>query len=250
MLGKIPPDYQNGFFTSFDGANRVGNHVGSMDAAVSLNRSAGSWLLYHQHPYEDASGISWHNFPDGLYGVGWQAKPGPERTTFWQWRRVVGEVLYAKDQSGSVFSPVGKNFKGADDYYNHGQYKEGWSYFGQTIGTPFIVPRPDLARQDLVQTLTDYIFFPYNRVVAYYTAFEALVGNRATVQGRFSFSRNWGYYSGPAEDAVLNQFSGMIRVSLPLPALTNTTVAGALAIDEGQLLNKAVGGSVSLRHTW
>lgn len=250
ILGTIPSDYQNADITSFDGANRVGNHLGSLDAAVTINRKNASWLLYHQHPYEDASGTGWYNFPDGLYGLSWQAKTAPVTGAGWQWRRIVGEVLFTKDQSGSVFSPVGKSFKGADNYYNHGQYKEGWSYFSQTIGTPFIVPRPDLARQDLVQSLSSNVFFPYNRVVAYYTAFEALVGNRATVQGRLSFSQNRRSYIIPATGDVLNQFSGMVRVSLPLPSLTNTQVSAALAVDQGQLLDRAVGGSVSLRRTW
>ena len=86
--------------------------------------------------------------------------------------------------------------------------------------------------------------------MAYYAAFDALAGGRATVQGRFSFSRNTGYYSGPVADREVSQFSGMVRVSLPLRSLANTLVSGALAVDQGQLLNAAVGGTVSLRHTW
>ncbi|MBC8154913.1 MAG: hypothetical protein H7Z72_18605 [Bacteroidetes bacterium] len=251
VLGFIPSEWTSSRFTSFDGANRVGNHIGSIDAAVSLNRQRGAWLLYHQHPYEDASGTAWRNFPDGLYGLSWQAKTGPVPGLFWQWRRVVGEVLTTKDQSGSAFNIAGQMYKGADNYYNHGQYREGWSYFRQTIGTPFLVPRPDIARQEPLLPLSDNLFFPYSRVMAYYTAFEALAGGRATVQGRFSFSQNRIFYGGPGgDDNPLSQFSGMVRVSLPLRSLDNTTVSGALAVDQGRLLNTAVGGTISLRRTW
>ncbi len=245
VLGKIPDDYQNDRFTNFDGANRIGNHLGSVDMALTLRRRGAAWLVYHQHPYEDASGTAWRNFPDGLYGLSWQNQTEPSAGRGWYWRRIVGEVMAAANQSGAVFKSPTQSFTGADNYYNHLQYIQGWSYFGQTIGTPFIVPGPDIANPP-----TTGLYFPYNRVMAYYTAFEALAGGRATVQGRLSFSRNQGYYDGPNADRTLHQFSGMVRVSLPLRSLANTVLSGALAVDEGDLLNRAVGGSVSLRRIW
>ncbi len=245
VLGKIPDDYQNDRFTNFDGANRIGNHLGSLDFALTLTRRSSSWLLYHQHPYEDASGTAWRNFPDGLYGLSWQNRSAPVTGEWWHWRRVVGEVFAATNQSGPIFKSPTQTFTGADNYYNHSQYIEGWSYFGQTIGTPFIVPGPDVTNAN-----GSYFYFPYNRVMAYYTAFDALAGGRAAVQGRFSFSQNQGYYGGPNADRRLNQFSGMVRVSVPLRSLTNTVLTGAVAVDAGDLLNQGVGGSVSLRRIW
>ena len=157
----------------------------------------------------------------------------------------MGEIFSSTNQSGPVFKSPTQTFTGADNYYNHSQYIQGWSYFGQTIGTPFIVPGPDVTNGN-----NSGFYFPYNRVMAYYTAFDALAGGRASVQGRFSFSRNQGFYGGPNADRTLNQFSGMVRVAVPLRSLTNTILTGSVAVDAGDLLNRGVGGSVSLHRVW
>ena len=103
VLGKIPDDYQNDRFTNFDGANRIGNHLGSLDFALTLNRRSSAWLAYHQHPYEDASGTAWRNFPDGLYGLSWQNQTLPVE---WQ------AVALAPGCGRNIFvdQPVGAGF--------------------------------------------------------------------------------------------------------------------------------------------
>ncbi|QHV97215.1 capsule assembly Wzi family protein [Spirosoma endbachense] len=246
VLGIIPKDLGNIRYTSFDAANRIGNHLGSIDIGLSLILPASSWFIYHQHPYEDASGLSWRNAPDGLYGLRWlnrQTKSAGNR--FWTWHRVLGEVLLTRDQSGPYFSAPGQTYKGADNYYNHSQYVEGWSYFGQTIGTPFLIPRPMLSST----SEPGEFYFPSNRVIAYYAAFEASIKNRISMTGRFSYSQNFGTYSTPFR-SVENQFSGMLSASIPLPLLHNSVLSVALAADQGQLLAKSMGLRVGLRRQW
>ena len=244
FLGFFPNDWENSRYTSFDGANRVGNHVGSIDMGFSLKRPNANWLLYLQHPYEDVSGLLWLNAPDGLYGLRWQrAKPVSTTGRFWVWQRVVGEVLSTLDQSGNDFSLSGQGYKGADNYYNHSQYIEGYSYFRRTIGTPFIIPGREIVQPNPV------LFYPNNRVVAFYGAFEATVAGRATLQGRFSYSRNYGIHFNPYP-AVLGQFSGLLQARVPLNGLGNTSLSASVAIDQGKLLTSAVGGYLGIRKTW
>lgn len=244
FLGFIPNDWDNSRFTSFDGANRVGNHVGSIDVGFSLKRPAANWLLYLQHPYEDASGLVWLNAPDGLYGLRWQrAKPVSTVGRFWVWQRVVGEVLSTMNQSGNEFNVPGQYYKGDDNYYNHGQYIEGYSYFRRTIGTPFIMPGRDIAIPN------PPLFYPNNRLMAFHGAFMATVAGRATVQGRLSYSRNYGLFTAPYPNTV-GQFSGMIQARVPLPKLGNTSLSASVAFDQGQLLTNALGGYLGIRKTW
>ena len=245
FLGFLPNDWDNSRYTSFDGANRIGNHVGSIDLGFSLKRPNANWLLYLQHPYDDASGLVWINAPDGLYGLRWQrAKPVSTAGRFWVWQRVVGEFLATTNQSGDEFNVPGQYYKGADNYYNHGQYIEGYSYFRRTIGTPFIIPG-----RDIVQPNSATAFYPNNRLIAIYGAFEAIVAGRATVQGRLSYSRNYGLFSVPYP-TVFGQFSGMLQGRVPLTRTGHTSLTASVAVDQGKLLTNAVGGYVGIRKTW
>lgn len=246
VLGIIPKDLDNVRYTSFDAANRIGNHLGSIDIGLTLIRPASSWFICHQHPFEDASGLSWRNVPDGLYGIRWLNRAVSGSTNrFWTWNRIVVEVLSTKNQSGPYFSAPGQNFKGADNYYNHSQYLEGWSYYGQTIGTPFIVPRPDLAST----SEQGEFYFPNNRTVVGYTAFDALLGKRIMVQGRFSYSRNFGTYSTPFL-AVENQFSGLLTANFPFSGFGHSSFSIAVGADKGQLLTKTAGMQIGLHRRW
>lgn len=247
VLGQIPKDLGNVRYGSFDAANRIGNHLGSIDIGISLDRPASSWLIYHQHPYEDASGLSGRNVPDGLYGLRWlnRGASADRRHPFWHWRRIVGELLVTTDQSGPYFSRPGQSYKGADNYYNHSQYVEGWSYRGQTLGTPFLIPRPDLA----ATSEPGEFYVPSNRVVAYYAAFEALVKSRMAVTGRFSYSRNFGSYSTPFR-TVENQFSACLQLNTPVSTSRKSQLLIDLAFDQGALLENNLGVHAGFRRYW
>ncbi len=237
VLSLIPRDLGNPRYTSFDAANRIGNHLGTVDVGVDVRRPFANWFIYHQHPYEDASGLSGRNIPDGLYGVRWQNGRLPAgRKPVWQWKRIVGEVLSTKSQSGPYFSQPGQSYKGADNYYNHSQYIEGWSYLGQSLGTPLIMPRYELTETARQSDL----FFPDNRLIAYYVAFDALLRERITVTGKFSYSRNAGSYVSPYP-MVLSQFSAALQVTAPVTPSNRHQLYVAVATDQGSLLARQTG---------
>ena len=223
----------------------MGNHLGSIDLGFSLKRPAANWLLYLQHPYEKASSLIWLNAPDGLYGLRWQrTKTISPAGRFWVWQRVIGEVLSTMSQSGSDFDVPGRYYKGDDNYYNHGQYIEGYSYFRRTIGTPFIMPG-----RDIDQPNPSASFYPNNRLLAFYGAFEAIVAGRATVQGRLSYSQNYGLFRASYPTAF-GQFSGMLQGRVLLTRTGHSSLSASMAVDQGKLLTNAVGGYLGIRTTW
>lgn len=244
VLAVNPGEWSNEDFTSFDGAYRIGNHIGSIDGAVEVRSGGGNWLLYHQHLYEDVSGLLFLNFPDGLTGLSWSRPAGQATGSAWQFQRVVVEYVATLSQTGPTFDLLGSRYQGDDNYFNHGQYREGWSYVGRSLGTPFVAPtyelRPDAQRG---------LFFPNNRVQAWYVGATGRLFNRLTWATRLAYSRNYGTFSQPYS-LPLGQFSSLLSAQLPLRRWLATQLVTALALDQGQLRPNTFGGYVGLRKQW
>jgi hypothetical protein len=241
VLGTRPAYWQDTDYSSFDGAYWFGNGLGSIDLGVEMNTPTGTWLLYHQHIYDDLSGLIWINAPDGLTGLSWHRKAGAP--TGWL-TRIVVEFLSTMNQSGPTFDVPGSTYQGADNYFNHGQYREGWSYLGRTIGTPFIMPEGDvLPANRRIQ------YFPNNRVNMGYLGANGQVKNGLDWTLRLSYSRNYGTFARPYPTPY-GQFSALASIQRPLPRLSNTRLTASLAIDQGQLLPNTLGGYLSLQKKW
>ncbi|MFD1145281.1 capsule assembly Wzi family protein [Larkinella insperata] len=242
ILAINPTAWDNDDFTSFDGAYRIGNHLGSMDLAVEISTRAGEWFLYHQHLYEDQSGLLWINAPDGLTGLSWsRSKPGSGVV---QLNRVVVEVLSTLNQSGPTFDLVGARFQGNDNYYNHGQYREGWSYLGRSLGTPFVAPGGEL-----VPRAQSGAFFPNNRVRMGYVGVSGRLFRSINWTSRLAYSRNYGTFSTPYA-VPPGQFSGLIAAQAPIGNWPGVQLHVSLAVDQGKLLNNTVGGYIGLTRRW
>jgi hypothetical protein len=245
VLGRYPDALENDRFTGFDGTNRVGNHVGNYDFALEWNGLKSNWLLYHQHMYEDASGLAFQNIPDGLTGLRYLNRSTANST--FRFQRIVLEFLTTMDQSGPTFDPTAR-WQGADNYFNNSQYIEGWSYRGRTIGTPLIVPRTDLT-----PTVNDDYpgggFYPNNRLIAWYTGFMGVFRRGPIITGRLSYSRNFGTYKQPYPQPF-HQFSTFLSAQWPLGKKSNTLLTTSLALDQGELLPNTFGSFVSLKKIW
>ncbi|WP_128546202.1 capsule assembly Wzi family protein [Larkinella soli] len=245
ILATIPNNWGTGDYSSFDGDYRVGNHLGSWDFAVEIAAPGAQMLVYHQHPFEDVSGLIFKNIPDGLTGFSWSRKAAAASSGFGL-QRVVVEVLSTMDQSGATFWIPGSSYQGADNYFNHGQYREGWSYFGRTIGTPFIAPRADLKRD--VRENPGGGFFPNNRINAGYVGLEGRL-SRVIWTARASWSRHFGNYTVPYT-TPLNQFSALVSAQVPLFSRQRTFLNASVAFDRGDLLPTSTGGFLSVRKTF
>lgn len=245
VTGRYPDALQNDRFTEFDGTNRLGNHVGSYDVAIEWKGKTYNWLLYHQHMYDDASGLALKNLPDGLTGLRF-LNHSPTKPTF-RFQRLVLEWLTTTDQSGPVFDPYAR-WQGADNYFNHSQYIQGWSYKGRTLGTPFILPRTDF-KPEVNNAYTGNGYYPNNRVVMWYMGAMGAFRQGPLLTARVSYSRNFGSYKQPFLD-VLHQFSTSLGAQWPLGKRSRTVLTTLLALDRGELLPDSFASYISLKKFW
>ncbi len=242
VLGKIPKDKVNKRFTIFDGTNRVGNHVGHFDMALDWNIGKTNLLFYRQHPFEDASGLQFQNLPDGLYGVRLQRNNSP--LSFISLRKFLAEFLYTRNQSGPVFDPAAR-YQGRDDYFNHAQYKQGWSYRGHGMGTPFIPATTEVSKQ----IGDSHEFFPSNQTKMYHLGMELLLAGKIQLLIKHSSSINFGTFSVPIQ-APIKQKSSSLSFDAPLMVWGNTRVRAQLAYDKGGLYPESLGGYIGLKSSF
>lgn len=231
-------------YTAFD-SYRIGNHLGSSDLGASWSGRLGSLLFYHQHPFEDVSGLLFLNIPDGLWGLRWVRPANPNPTGF-RLTRLTAEVLNTLDQSGSTFYITGSRYQGVDNYFNHGQYVRGWSYKDAGIGTPLIPTRNEV--QPTLQQQSPF-YFPSNRVQNTYVGAEGQWRDRLTLTTRISYGRHYGTFAQPLA-APVNQFSALLMAQTTLPSWSNLGLTATLALDQGGLLPRSAGGYIGLRKRW
>jgi hypothetical protein len=104
-------------------ANALGNHLGIWDFHYKKITDNKELQLYYQHFFEDTSGLRFDNKSDGLWGL--------ELSNYINNTNILFEYLNTMNQDRD---PPYVN----ENYYNHGEYTEGWSYKGYALGNPFI----------------------------------------------------------------------------------------------------------------
>lgn len=133
LNGKFPSSFNDflKIFISADGkklegqphANALGNHLGIWDFYYTKKSESNILKLYYQHFFEDTSGLRFQNKFDGLWGFEYN-----------NLSLKLNYVLEYIDTSNQDRDPPYVN----ENYYNHSEYKLGWSYKDYVIGNPFI----------------------------------------------------------------------------------------------------------------
>lgn len=187
-------------------ANRVGNHLGTIDFGFDIDFDTWKVKVYRQNIYEDGSLFYLNNISDGLSGVSISLKKG----------RLVKhfnlEYMSTKSQGGDFFGiGVPNELRGRDNYFNNAQYRDGWTYLGNTIGTPMIntsIPWAD----------TSY-FLNNNRLHMFQWTFSGELPFQVNYTLRGNHSVNWGTYTNPLTEQ--NQASLCLLLQL-FPKKNNT----------------------------
>ena len=166
-----------------DQINAMGNHIGSQ--MIGLEVKCRGWYVnaYWQSLFEDGPiRYMWNakNAVDGLWGVA-------IKQSHWRFiHSLTYEFFATTDQSGSVHDIDGIIFGGGDNYFNNIIYSQGWSYFGRTIGNPFITS-PNYGSSIATEN---------NRTFVHHIALKGdIYGFNYLV--RYSHSRNFGTYELP-----------------------------------------------------
>jgi len=239
LLGK------GGGTNAFDSTNRVGNHLGTIDIGIVLELKKLELTIYRQNIFEDGSLYYLNSIKDGLNGIVLR-NLFPQRVKGkLSLERVVVEFLYTMSQGGPIFGPT--NFtRGNDNYFNHQQYYDGWSYQRRIIGTPFIVNQADTKVKD---PYNSYEVANNNRVRVYHLGFQGYIGQNIQYLSKLSLSHNYGTYNLPYANAV-KQISGLFQLSGQIDALNGLMWNIALAIDKGGLYQDSIGGRIGIAKVW
>lgn len=236
--------------TVSDSLNALGNHLGREHLRIDYKADAFTLGFYHDIPFEDGSGTRFQNFPDGTWGLYYGAYDKK------QWvSDVMYEFIYTKSQSGShhdrpatpeeiatqdPHSPFyGRVVLGGNDnYFNNGEYRSGWTYYGRGIGTPFITPKAPDANGLVLGTYN-------NRIIAHYLGIQGYAFRKLPYKVRLSYSRNYGTYSSPLTGTP-EQFSFGLEAGIPrsrhLPFRIDLGIYG----DYGKLYSNNFGLSLKI----
>ena len=228
--------------TSFDYTNLYGNHLGNIDFGFDLRLPSVTLTLYHQHSFDDSSGMFFKNVPDGLSGF--RIQPVKHGSSAFQVDDFLIEFLSTLNQSGPIYDAYNHIF-GADNYFNNGQYQEGWAYKNHILGTPFITLKQDTKSEN--QTNTSWAI-NNNRVQMAHIAMRSTIGQRVNLTAKISYSKNYGVPMQPFVKP-LYQWSSLLQVGMPLAWLGGTLLTASVASDFGQLYTNATGAYIGLRKT-
>ncbi|KAA0991295.1 capsule assembly Wzi family protein [Dyadobacter aurulentus] len=225
----------------FDSTSRIGNHLGSIDAAIEIETYGMSLFLYRQFVYEDGSLFYLTTLNDGLYGARIRKKNSYGAN--FEITEGVFEMLYTKNQGGDIFVLQNGKYRGHDNYFNNQQVRDGWSYFDRTIGTPFI---PPTSQTDWKWPRYANNFTSNNRVLLYHLGLKGTLFRRLEWQTKLSYSLNYGTYLEKYL-SIPKQFSGLFALQTKVDVLGGLTVKGSYATDIGDLYRKTHGFMLGVR---
>jgi hypothetical protein len=202
--------------------NALGNHIISKNLGVDLNLKSINVSLYWQNIYEDGPIKPMYkafNVEDGLWGA------SVRLTKFKPLNRFVLEYMSTTDQSGPWHDLDGVIYGGLDNYYNNGVYSNGWTFYGMTIGNPWLTsPKYN---EDGTVSVTN------NKVRLYYLAGMGSIKD-VSYKATFAYSKNWGSPS-VVYDKCKRQFSYQLETSTPLHSVRNINLTLGISGDRGAM---------------
>ncbi len=225
-----------------------GNHIGSWDVRLDYHFKGNHTLsAYHQHLWEDGSGIGFKNGFDGLWGLEYRnGKAGAPLAA------MVVEYLDLTNHGGPLHfnphdytdagrpdgSPVHGEATGADNYYNNYAYA-GYSYRGQAIGSPMLVA--PLFNQD------GYMSFAHNVIRGLHLGAAGHFAPQWQWAFKATWRKSWGSVFVPLKEPVAGT-SWLAQVTWR-QARDNGWRAGlSLALDRGKLAGNNFGALLSVSY--
>lgn len=223
--------------------NRLGNHLGTYSLRLGYTFPFAEFAVYKQHYFEDNSGMEYANWRDGIWGFEW--------TFFKQTylKKFVFEYIQTMNQSGPFLFPefhkvfpegMKARIGGGDNYYNHGIYSSGWSYFGHAIGNP-LVTSPEYNQDGTLG-------FKDNRIKAWHGGFQGNILPELSYRILGTASYGYGTMGKPFLERKYG-LSGLLECNYSFPNGKGWEVGIQLGADKGTLYENNIGGLLRIAKT-
>ena len=191
-------------FQETDQLNSSGNQLGTYQFEIVKSFSKMEATFYLSHPFEDNSGLNWHNWPDNLLGLHLKIKKDNSFITdilyeFTNTRQQsISDSIYWFDENSDKWK-----MREFDNYYNHGIYRSGFTYMQQTMSSPLFFPLK----------ITDGISMGIrsNRFLAHHVGARGYFTETFRWKGMLTYIQHLGTWSEPYKSSQ-NQFSGLFEV--------------------------------------
>lgn len=249
--------------TKSDRMNVIGNQFGA--ESISIGYDGDGWKAEFRHdiPYDDKSGMKFQNFPDGVNTLGFSFDDQERWVS-----TVVYEFHYTRYQSGPIHDrevdghgdPIewnpSLNFIGGDNYYNHGEYRSGWTHYGRCFGNPFFFAKGTRSGSwspELCEGIEN------NRLRAHHIGVSGMLFRRYPYKLMLSYVQCYGIYSAPYEgpsawgrawgsvrEVPARQFCSALQCVIPL-ARTGLSLLPEVYYDHGEVLPGGPGVSLGIR---
>lgn len=232
-------------YQGYDIQYQFGNHSGSFDLGFEITGKNRRTFFYKQSPYEylaTNSGVT--EFEDGLYGI--------KITNFKnvKVKEFVIEMLYTLNQSRYVsgfYKLTGlptERWEADDNYFNHGQYTDGFVYKGNAISTPFIFPYKDFKGKSNTDEFQSALM---SNILAFHVGMKGMITPRKIqYQLKASYSNNY----IKTLKTPSRQFSLGIKTLTPIKLFGGSQLVTDLGFDYGDVYENVLGMSFGVRKSW
>jgi hypothetical protein len=224
--------------------NQYGNHLGSIDLALSIKTAIGKILIYKQNPYETARLINLVNADDGIRGISFETKNN----------QLINHLTYEYLQTsnqGLYMSPLGEflnlkdtHYPETENYFNNAE-RGGWAYWGKGIGTPLIVINKERTNNGEVNA------FRNNAIKSHYFGIKGQLAYGLTYILRSTYSKH-GYIASKSNDPrtrfieSVDQFTSMLIIGKKIKR--NLGAEMSLAADLGNEIPRTSAFSMRIRY--
>lgn len=205
-----------------DQVNILGNVYGSWHFIFNYKTKDYSIKAYHEHFFEDHSGIIFKNMPDGIYGLEFNLNRKAPIST------ILFEYIHTKNQSGPFLwdesNEIPIQVSAGDNYYNQVDYVS-LTHYGHVLGNPLLTSSIYNNGQTLLVLNT--------RISAFHGGISGYISNNLQYRTLLTYSRSWGTPLLPSTH-IRNQFSGLLEASYTPPKLDGWFFSGAIAYDDAK----------------
>ena len=213
--------------TLSDQQNEAGNGLGIYNVELKKDWLTFIASFYWNHPIEVPSDRDLSNTTDGLYGIHIGKK---KKDSFFT------DFVYEFMKTNGRMGYHGNTNSGSSDYFNHGEYTSGFTYFQRMMGSPLFVPT--IGADGISQG------FENNMIRMHHLGLGGNLGDGFTWKSLFTLSRNFGR-PGNLYPKPLDEFSFLVECSYTVPKLPFKLKAG-VAGDYGSVFQKRSGGYLGI----